>query len=197
MEYATFIHQSNELNSLDYSFDGLNFMSGTTTPMENPHMGIEIPAIELKSNTTTWNSCTTTTNHLRPKASASSSSHLILNSPPVASHEQDYGLRASVIMKPRFEEGSNIGNMTFPPPMISQDFYDYKAQNILSPKYGQGAMRIRHAQDHIIAERNRRKKLNQLFITLSAIVPGLKKVHTYIYLPALKLMKSFTTTSTF
>nr|XP_018684284.1 PREDICTED: transcription factor bHLH18 isoform X1 [Musa acuminata subsp. malaccensis] len=31
------------------------------------------------------------------------------------------------------------------------------------------------AQEHIIAERNRREKLNQKFIALSAIIPGLKK----------------------
>ncbi|KAF3439134.1 hypothetical protein FNV43_RR17409 [Rhamnella rubrinervis] len=204
MEYTTFIHQSNQLNSLDYSFDGLNFMSfftenhsshpvpsftpksphnfstSTTISMENPQMAIEIPAIQLKSNTTTWNSCLSITNHLSAKASPSSSSHLIsleyLNSPMVTSHEQDYGLSASVITKPRIEVGPNIGDMMFRPLMISQDSYDYEAQNILSPKYGQGAKRIRHASDHVIAERNRRKKLNQQFITLAAIAPGLKKM---------------------
>ncbi|CAM8947048.1 unnamed protein product [Rhodiola kirilowii] len=31
------------------------------------------------------------------------------------------------------------------------------------------------AQDHVIAERNRREKLSQRFIALSAVVPGLKK----------------------
>lgn len=32
------------------------------------------------------------------------------------------------------------------------------------------------AQDHVLAERKRRQKLGQLFITLSKVVPGLKKV---------------------
>ncbi|GAY38860.1 hypothetical protein CUMW_039940 [Citrus unshiu] len=32
-----------------------------------------------------------------------------------------------------------------------------------------------HAKDHVIAERKRREKLNQRFIALSALVPGLKK----------------------
>ncbi|URE15962.1 hypothetical protein MUK42_11063 [Musa troglodytarum] len=35
---------------------------------------------------------------------------------------------------------------------------------------------LSQAQEHIIAERNRRKKLNQKFIALSAIIPGLRKV---------------------
>lgn len=35
---------------------------------------------------------------------------------------------------------------------------------------------LSQAQEHIIAERNRREKLNQKFIALSAIIPALKKV---------------------
>ncbi|RWW14640.1 hypothetical protein GW17_00021573 [Ensete ventricosum] len=35
---------------------------------------------------------------------------------------------------------------------------------------------LSQAQEHIIAERNRREKLNQKFIALSAVIPGLKKV---------------------
>ncbi|KAG6521965.1 hypothetical protein ZIOFF_019099 [Zingiber officinale] len=34
---------------------------------------------------------------------------------------------------------------------------------------------LSQAQEHIIAERNRREKLNQKFIALSALIPGLKK----------------------
>lgn len=34
-----------------------------------------------------------------------------------------------------------------------------------------------NAQDHILAERKRREKLTQRFVALSALVPGLKKVH--------------------
>lgn len=33
-----------------------------------------------------------------------------------------------------------------------------------------------HAQDHIIAERNRREKINRRFIELSTVIPGLKKM---------------------
>jgi hypothetical protein len=33
------------------------------------------------------------------------------------------------------------------------------------------------SQDHIVAERKRREKINQRFIELSAVIPCLKKVH--------------------
>lgn len=36
-----------------------------------------------------------------------------------------------------------------------------------------------NAQDHILTERKRREKLTQRFVALSALVPGLKKVHIY------------------
>lgn len=39
---------------------------------------------------------------------------------------------------------------------------------------------LSQAQEHIIAERNRREKLNQKFIALSALIPGLKKVGKYV-----------------
>lgn len=40
----------------------------------------------------------------------------------------------------------------------------------------------RSAQDHILAERNRRERINKKFIALSAIIPGLKKVCTIKYM---------------
>jgi hypothetical protein len=41
---------------------------------------------------------------------------------------------------------------------------------------GLGSMSASYAQDHIIAERKRREKINQRFIELSTVIPGLKKV---------------------
>lgn len=35
--------------------------------------------------------------------------------------------------------------------------------------------------DHIIAERKRREQLSQLFVALSALVPGLKKVLNFFF----------------
>ena len=42
---------------------------------------------------------------------------------------------------------------------------------------GVGSMSASYAQDHIIAERKRREKINQRFIELSTVIPGLKKVN--------------------
>jgi hypothetical protein len=39
-----------------------------------------------------------------------------------------------------------------------------------------GSKAAPYAQDHIIAERKRREKINQRFIELSTVIPGLKKV---------------------
>ncbi|OQU91213.1 hypothetical protein SORBI_3001G141100 [Sorghum bicolor] len=39
-----------------------------------------------------------------------------------------------------------------------------------------GSMAASYAQDHIIAERKRREKINQRFIELSTVIPGLKKM---------------------
>ncbi|OEL19907.1 Transcription factor bHLH25 [Dichanthelium oligosanthes] len=39
-----------------------------------------------------------------------------------------------------------------------------------------GSMSTPYAQDHIIAERKRREKINQRFIELSTVIPGLKKM---------------------
>ncbi|RLN40989.1 transcription factor bHLH18-like [Panicum miliaceum] len=41
---------------------------------------------------------------------------------------------------------------------------------------GAGSMSAPYAQDHIIAERKRREKINQRFIELSTVIPGLKKM---------------------
>ncbi|PPD81217.1 hypothetical protein GOBAR_DD21849 [Gossypium barbadense] len=47
-----------------------------------------------------------------------------------------------------------------------------------------------HAQDHVIAERKRREKLSQRFISLSALIPGLKKTDKASVLgDAIKYMK--------
>ncbi|KAE8707668.1 Transcription factor bHLH18 [Hibiscus syriacus] len=47
-----------------------------------------------------------------------------------------------------------------------------------------------HAQDHVIAERKRREKLSQRFISLSALIPGLKKTNkTSVLGDAIKYLK--------
>ncbi|KAE8655843.1 putative Basic helix-loop-helix DNA-binding superfamily protein [Hibiscus syriacus] len=57
------------------------------------------------------------------------------------------------------------------PPAVSQHHYgldcDVKPKRVTRTPL--------HAQDHVIAERKRREKLCQRFISLSALIPGLKK----------------------
>ncbi|KAJ1294221.1 hypothetical protein BS78_01G129200 [Paspalum vaginatum] len=89
------------------------------------------------------------------------------------------------------------GTGTNPPP-VSWDFSAASAQLVIdgmpaeaAPKpdqaYGSpptrraglksaGSMSAPYAQDHIIAERKRREKINQRFIELSTVIPGLKKM---------------------
>jgi hypothetical protein len=52
-----------------------------------------------------------------------------------------------------------------------------------------GSMSAPYAQDHIIAERKRREKINQRFIELSTVIPGLKKV--LIQINHIKSIRSF------
>ncbi|RWW80367.1 hypothetical protein BHE74_00011294 [Ensete ventricosum] len=54
----------------------------------------------------------------------------------------------------------------------SEDTLEFQRQE----KKGMGSRPPSSAQDHVIAERKRRERLNQQFIALSTIIPGLKKV---------------------
>ncbi|PIN17672.1 hypothetical protein CDL12_09670 [Handroanthus impetiginosus] len=54
--------------------------------------------------------------------------------------------------------------------LVNQSFITKQAKNT------RAKTKIADAPDHILAERKRREKLNQRFISLSAIVPGLKKM---------------------
>ncbi|XP_044979714.1 transcription factor NAI1-like isoform X1 [Hordeum vulgare subsp. vulgare] len=47
---------------------------------------------------------------------------------------------------------------------------------VAQPTRGASTKGTPHAQDHIMAERKRREKINQRFIELSAVIPGLKKM---------------------
>lgn len=203
MEDPNYFSHQYDLNPFDYSLDGFDhdFQSISAesyssypvlkTPKsihtfnvgvgENPQTGMDQrPAKLLK--TSSWNSFST--NRIASKAPASSSSSQLISfensdSPP-ASYQQFYGLDCT--MNPKNEAGSDHGNRSFPPTLISEK--PSKMQNC-SPKQEQFPKRVGsmtrtplHAQDHVIAERKRREKLSQRFIALSAIVPGLKKVLT-------------------
>ncbi|KAF8404786.1 hypothetical protein HHK36_009675 [Tetracentron sinense] len=75
----------------------------------------------------------------------------------------------------------NLENMAFPLDVLK--FQDPYLDKDHGSKAEKGTKRITmktrspsQSQDHIIAERQRREKLSQNFIALSAIIPGLKKI---------------------
>ncbi|XP_021273896.1 transcription factor bHLH18-like isoform X1 [Herrania umbratica] len=199
MEDSTFLPQYQMMNPMDYSFDDLNFQSFSSESyssyqnidqkisshnnMNDSCIGashqvddFQRPMKQLKTNSP--NSCIT--ENIPPKASSSPSSHIISfdnwNSSPAIS-QQYYGLDCAV--KPKNEVGYDGNCIEFPSNLIPQNAYK---DQYCSPKYGQASKRVGsltrtplHAQDHVIAERKRREKLSQRFISLSALIPGLKK----------------------
>ncbi|XVF17445.1 hypothetical protein REPUB_Repub10bG0122700 [Reevesia pubescens] len=220
MEDPTFFPQYQMMNPIDYSFDDINFQSFSSEsyssyPNIDPKIShhvhnnningscnieashqvdndVERPMKQLKTNR--WNSCIT--ENVPPKASSSSSSHIISfdnsNSSPAIS-QQYYGLDCDV--KPKNDQvGCWDGNKGYFPSLISQSAYK---DQYCSPKFEQVSKRVGsltrtplHAQDHVIAERKRREKLSQRFISLSALIPGLKKTDKASVLgDAIKYMK--------
>ncbi|XVE86931.1 hypothetical protein DITRI_Ditri18aG0074700 [Diplodiscus trichospermus] len=216
MEDPMFFPQYQLTNPIDYSFDDIDFQSFSSESYSSyPNVDQKIssnninvngscineashyqvdelkrPTKQLKTNS--WNSFIT--DNIPPKASSSSSSHIISfensNSSPAIS-QQYYGLDCDV--KPKNELGWD-GNMGYVPSLISQSAYK---DQYCSPKLGQVSQRAGsltrsplHAQDHVIAERKRREKLGQRFISLSALIPGLKKTDKNSVLgEAIKYMK--------
>ncbi|KAF8406154.1 hypothetical protein HHK36_008234 [Tetracentron sinense] len=176
MEEPTFMNQwqMNTLNefptqqitatlgeNFHYSFSSYPTFSDSS--MENSQTCVQRPTKQLK--TTSLNSCTT-----EPSPSPHFFSFGNSNSP---ANQQFYGNLVSIV-KPKDEAAS--------PSDILIHQGSFGNQNYVS-KIGEGAKRVSmttrspsHNKDHIIAERKRREKLNQRFIALSAIVPGLKKM---------------------
>ncbi|XWS29642.1 hypothetical protein CRYUN_Cryun24cG0047000 [Craigia yunnanensis] len=168
MEDPTFFPQYQMMNPIYYSIDDINFQSFSSESYSSyPNIDQKIshnningscineashqvddfkrPMKQLKTNS--WNSCIT--ENIPPKASSSSSSHIISfdnsSSSPAISHHYN-GVDCDV--KPKNEVSNRAGSLTRTP---------------------------LDAQDHVIAERKRREKLSQRFISLSALIPGLKK----------------------
>ncbi|XP_022740204.1 transcription factor bHLH18-like [Durio zibethinus] len=167
----TFFPQQQMMNPIDYPFDDINFQyfsseSYSSYPNvdqkfshNNNINGLCIEAnfhqiddfkrpIKQQIKTTSWNSCIT--ENIPPKAAPSSSSHIISfdnSNSSAAISQQYYGLDCDE--KPKNEVSKRVGSLTRTP---------------------------LHSQDHVIAERKRREKLSQMFISLSALIPGLKKM---------------------
>lgn len=131
--------------------------------------GLERPAKQLKTNS--WNSsCTTELVYITPSPKASPSSSQIIS----------FENSMTSSPAPTVAGSSFHGNINSSSSLISQGSY---LDQFCSKKKVQEPRRVSsvtrdpsHAQDHVIAERKRREKLNQRFIALSALVPGLKKV---------------------
>lgn len=154
------------MNPLEYTLEGLDFQSFYSDSyypeitqnsggsyIEASQSGVERPAKQLRTNS--WNSCTTELTACRHSPSSSSQIISFDNSVSSSSaiNQQAYGLKYS--MNPKNEAAGSLRNS--------------KLSSVIS--HG-----CRQPQDHVIAERKRREKLNQRFIALSALVPGLKKV---------------------
>ncbi|XP_016746534.1 transcription factor bHLH19 isoform X1 [Gossypium hirsutum] len=198
MEDPMFFPQYPTMSPIDFSFDDFNFESFSPesytsyTNIDHSH-GLHIeashnvggddfrrPMKQLKTTSSTWKSSCITDN-IPPKAASSSSSHIISfdnsNSSQPDISQQYCGLDRD--LKRKNEVGSD-GNYTGTfPSLISQVAYE---DQYCSPKFEQVSKRVGsstraplYAQDHVIAERKRREKLSQRFISLSALIPGLKK----------------------
>ncbi|XP_044479287.1 transcription factor NAI1-like [Mangifera indica] len=154
-----------QMNPLEYTLEGLDFQSFYSDSyypeitqnsggsyIEASQSGVERPAKQLRTNS--WNSCTTELTACRHSPSSSSQIISFDNSVSSSSaiNQQAYGLKYS--MNPKNEAAGSLRNS--------------KLSSVIS--HG-----CRQPQDHVIAERKRREKLNQRFIALSALVPGLKK----------------------
>lgn len=85
----------------------------------------------------------------------------------------------SRIVKIEAEAGS-LGEMSFEDPIISPNSIQklYTALEFGEPAVKRSITRttIQAQQDHVLAERKRREKLSELFVSLSTMIPGLKKV---------------------
>ncbi|KAJ8765704.1 hypothetical protein K2173_014826 [Erythroxylum novogranatense] len=152
---------------------------------------ISNPALDVNRNsfgrpskqqkTSSWNSGITAE---QPSTPSSTTIQILSFEAPVSptndSQELLRGLGFNLNPK---EEALSPGNMNFQP-FISKVSYENQNRydsrnNQASNKRSKSTSMTRNpllAHDHIMAERKRREKINQRFIALSSIVPGLKKM---------------------
>lgn len=143
---------------MDY-FDGLDFQSFVSnTYYQNPHSVIDSPAqrpSKVKTNM------------------SSTSSRLI-------SFEQ-YSNNNN--MHQFYNMGSNVVKLETPNELENvMNFSSINEELMRANMAGTMTRNPIQAQDHVMAEKRRREKLNQKFIALSSIIPGLKKVSLFLLL---------------
>lgn len=78
-----------------------------------------------------------------------------------------------------FGGSADLNLMCYDPKERYQEFGTKRQQGLKI--VNKGLVPLHPAQDHIIAERTRREKLNQRFIELSSVIPSLKKVLLYFH----------------
>ncbi|TVU45757.1 hypothetical protein EJB05_05256, partial [Eragrostis curvula] len=86
--------------------------------------------------------------------------------PPVSWNFSAAGGDGRMLPEPAATRGSGL------PDLVQYGSPPTRRAGLKSP----GSMATPYAQDHIIAERKRREKINQRFIELSTVIPGLKKM---------------------
>jgi hypothetical protein len=157
-EYSAFGHDRYDTNPLDYSIDEFNFQT--------------FPSKCFSMNDQTFNHQTPQNITCAPSISSQVSIDQRPAKQPKTSQQASPSSSSHIIS---FDNSSS-------PPATSLQFFG-------STNYEDGATYFRKAgtkkiaatsksPSHAIEERNRREKLSQRFIALSAVVPGLKKVPT-------------------
>ncbi|GLT46866.1 hypothetical protein SLA2020_205950 [Shorea laevis] len=150
-------------NSYNSCFSDLKTHNTTTFSGSSIETSFERPAKLIK--TSSFNS-TITTHHGIQKPS----------SPPCTSQILSFEKSGSLKPEADLEHLCYTSNPKY---VTATDGLDYE-NTIYVPKVMKRTHSITktpyQVQDHIMAERNRREKLNQRFIALSGIVPGLKKM---------------------
>ncbi|KAL2522623.1 transcription factor bHLH [Forsythia ovata] len=146
----------------------------TSSCMEKNQVVIEPPSKPKKSNN--YNLC-------RPNfdpSSSSSSTPIILNFGRVISPESPQPMNLGSL---NHEEKTAVSEILRDPIEAKKNAPTTKKTSRVRPPS--------QTYDHIIAERKRREQLSQLFVTLSTIVPGLKKMDkTSVLGDTIKYLKS-------
>ncbi|XP_050206988.1 transcription factor NAI1-like [Mercurialis annua] len=177
------------IHTLDYSIDDLEFQSFFTSNMDHifNHQTVQNfnsamtdpgqkPAKQL--NTSSWKSYTNTHDRV---TFPSSSSHLLSFENSSLSPAASYGDQSSTL-KPKIEMSSDENSRTnlFHPGSLGNQYGSICNNNNKQGTNMKGGGVISwsplHVPDHVTAERKRREKLNQRFVALSAVIPGLKKM---------------------
>ncbi|WCJ32061.1 basic helix-loop-helix (bHLH) DNA-binding superfamily protein [Euphorbia peplus] len=187
MEDPVFNYYPYEVSALDYPIEDLDFESisseddpvnfNSTQTFQNtnacPPM-IQTSQItntleirpKKQQKTSSWNSCTT--DPITSQANSPSNSHII----SFEKSPKPYGLNSTIKPKIETESNSLFGDTK----MFNEQFgAAYYGQGNNKKQGGASSRSPFHAQDHVLAERKRRERLGQGFVSLSSVLPGLKK----------------------